>query len=91
MFSVLLGSLTTLRSIEGGLGSSLFVFRGGLFLDGYEALAGVSLSSPLCVRIFELECKRGRDNFRGLLSAGMLDIRSGIEGGTWVWLQLEAI
>ena len=84
-FSTLLGSLTTLRSFEeGGLGNSLLVFRGGLDLDGNEALAGFSISSPLRVRMLQLDCKRGRDSFRGLLSAGMLDIRSGIAGGTGV-------
>lgn len=72
----------------GGLGRALLVRRGGLTRRGVVApaiwalLIPLSLSSVL-VRAFKVPIDRWfcSDSFRGLLFAGILDMRRGITGG----------
>lgn len=61
------------------------MFKGGLTLEGVTVPAGLTLlssSSRLVAFRFEVDRRFCNDNLRGLLSAGMLDMRNGIDGGT---------
>jgi hypothetical protein len=72
----------------GGLGSALFLRIGGLTLRGgvepaSRGVVALSFSSELLRTAFSVDVDRwiGNDSLRGLLLAGMLDMRNGIGGG----------
>jgi hypothetical protein len=68
----------------------LFVFKGGLFLEGVVAscagLARLPFSSPQPALRFELDRRCCKDSLRGFVFAGMLEIRRGMDGGPAFWL-----
>jgi hypothetical protein len=75
-------------ALVGGLGRALSVWIGGLTLrvgvdDVFRRLTTVSFSSELSLVALSVVIDRriGKDSLRGLLLAGMLDIRNGIGGG----------
>lgn len=57
-----------------------------------ELLRSLSISSRLCLVGLSVDVERWprRDSFRGLLFAGILDMRRGIAGDTFVAGLLEA-
>jgi hypothetical protein len=72
----------------GGLGSALFLRIGGLTFRGgvdvvSRGLITYSFSSELLRMALRVDVDRwtGRDSFRGLLLAGILDMRKGMLGG----------
>lgn len=75
-------------ALIGGLGRALFFCIGGLTLRGgvdvvSRGLTTLSFSSKLSRVALSVVVDRwtGKDSLRGLLLAGMLDIRNGIDGG----------
>lgn len=85
-------------ALIGGLGSALFFCIGGLTRRGGVDTASLALTpcsfsslTPLVALNVLVDRWTGSDNFLGLLLAGMLDMRSGMDGGPTGALLLEAM